>query len=437
MGLPGDAATTAFAVVNGCITIWALTIVSKQAGAWDASIPDVDVYTISHEAFWGPVHMLVPRDCSDMERMIGGGEANEGDTSSSGGESDGANDTNASNASSPGEKEDEANETNASTPEEKADVEVNVSRLLSGVVPAASAIETDSPPQPPRSEFLSEGQHLPERDVFGFPRVPSGVAIHELVNLIQLNRCGVAIEESDPTGSQKYFAMVFLAGNNDDIEELRRSRHYMFVWLAINIYLTLFLALCQPVFKLLVLHRGLCDNTPVYEVLKDSENKEKADGITMTFVKQLPRKTYVVFTTMVQQAMICSLFLTYWDTNHYVMSYIPGTGYILLMVTTFLTYGFLLAMLACGEAAAPCAVLLACWNCFAFPCVTVPFCGYSFYLYQFLWQTNFGQVFDTEAFSVEYPVTVEAVGGASHVMVGFNVVDMFLGTFLQAFCSQF
>merc|ERR1740121_3060432 len=120
------------------------------------------------------------------------------------------------------------------------------------------------------------------------------------------------------------------------------------------------------------------------------------------------------------------------------MSYIPGTGYILLMVTTFLCYGAILAVLACGdEAALPCVGVMCCWYCFAIPCVVIPFLGYSFYLYQFLWQPQFGQVFDTEAFSMSYPSTVDAVGSASHVMVGFNVVDIFLGTFLQVVCARF
>lgn len=425
MGMGGLVLTFAGKVGMACMCIWALQIVAKMKDQWMVEIKDVDVYTIHMDEFWGPVHMLVPQKCKTMDELMA--------------QADGGNSSRRNLVSTESSEDFEVSRESSFLMKKNSDDKDKIGHDLEApVVRDSGDIDLDG----------VNVDDIIQRNMFtGHVILPKGMTRHEFVNLIQLHKCGQSIEEDDPTSSQNYWAMIFLAvskNGNDDLATLQKCRSYMFWLLAIGMFIDLIMQALIPVVQM-VQKSVATPGTAMYTMIDEQEKAEAArtcgDKVCMYVFLSLPMEAYKKLISMTQQAACCALFVTYWHEDHYIMNYIPGMGFVYL----YAFYPLMCCAGICGSAGAAmegagtalagcCAVGLVCYMCFLIPCVLIPIFGWSFYNLNYLYQTNVGGVMAGEqVFSVAFPSMMSAAGHASKCLIGANVVEMFVGPALLAF----
>jgi len=155
----------------------------------------------------------------------------------------------------------------------------------------------------------------------------------------------------------------------------------------------------------------------------------------------------------IQQLSLLSLYAVYNSGDHLVMTTVFLTPFVLLAILHgvvcggvccagcaggAVTYNFISLETLMGDRAQKIAAcffcLMCCFVCVLLPIVILPLIGYSIYNLNFLWQTNSmgGNVMEgKEFFTIDWPSTVDTLGSVSKAVVGANVCDLLLDSFLE------
>lgn len=136
----------------------------------------------------------------------------------------------------------------------------------------------------------------------------------------------------------------------------------------------------------------------------------------------------IVF-TLAMQVTLCSLFLTFWRGDHFIMTYIPGLGFALffgslVFFCVFMVFDRLRGwMVRCSNSYIYCFWLL--WFMWMF-LLTVPMIGYCAYSANFMWSVReMGWLQDQdEIFSKEFVQASVNAATATGCFIVVAVVDM-------------
>lgn len=133
--------------------------------------------------------------------------------------------------------------------------------------------------------------------------------------------------------------------------------------------------------------------------------------------------------TLSMQLTLCTLFLTFWEGEYFIMSYIPGIGFVAFFISFF---AFVIVMVMDRMKGwflnATNRFIYFFWFCWTFwnLMVAVPMIGYSVYVAQFVIQALAGGYIRDEPFSPEFVNASRTVCKAVGVFVGINLVELLI-----------
>jgi len=238
-----------------------------------------------------------------------------------------------------------------------------------------------------------------------------------------------------------------ITGAHDTVEELHQSREGLFFVMTAFVAVTMlgnFIMLCQDIIKgkpdySALLSQAQDNPTNMYVLLAQVEEmKEKNCAVKICYmVTNFVQKKW---TTFIQQITICSLFLTFWDEDHFVMAYIPGAGFAVLYFLQFMQTGAGLSALYLGkdyESSVTWYVSsCSCWACFCSCPVIFCMFGYFFYQLQFLLSTSVMHVMAEKAvFTVKFTQISELAADLGKYFFGLNVAELTIVAVVEGLAS--
>lgn len=352
--------------------------------AWFHTVPMyADVLTGQMEGYWGPVHVVVPQNCSSFQSFGAVQPA-------------GASNQKKARLLSL-----------ADTLEVKAPFVQPVEQVVS-----LEDSRLAGPPAEAEDDTSAGTSFLPSRRLDGEPPPvdPASLEVTSNASYVVVRRCGRTVTLKQPTTGQWFWSMLWLSGA-DDAEELRNSRWRMLLLLA-------FLAVVDNIFnwaariasdwglRLLFLEITGGPREPLvdpdgykYEPLTQPVGA-KLDGADSVVAKvgfctaQQIVKVISKYITVQSQLALLSLFFIYWEDSYYVMSYIPGKAYICVFGFWVVVSGLLCLFLMCD--ADTCCLTF--WGIafllYILACIFLifAFCGYGVFQAQFLMNTAMADV---------------------------------------------
>lgn len=229
-----------------------------------------------------------------------------------------------------------------------------------------------------------------------------------------------------PTPWQRYYSMISLSsmttGGTASMSKLHASRvktyHSMFLLLMVTMAMKYSLKLidvctgCIGHKYVQVWNGGRTTMDKVIESLM-------IHGVSIVF-------------TLAMQLTLCTVYLTFWQGEYFVMSYIPGIGFVIFFGSfVCFTIGMVVdrirqTMLNSSACYIYCFWIW--WVIWMFA-VCVPMLGYSVYVMQFVWQVVKGHWLHKEPFSEEF---VHAARIVCHAAGGFTAIAVLeLGIILK------
>lgn len=344
----------ALKVVQVGIMFWALADVHGLHDRWLDTVPEsATVLTVQMEGFTGPVHVLIPTNCTRFEE----------------------NDAIIKQRAAHGEQEHA--ERRLESPGSAAEVTqarspFTVAFEQSSHLRAGSIGSTG----PSQSFGISDGRFLQEE------RADEGDGIFFNESHIFVERCGKKLTFTMPTAWQRYLAMVYLSGK-DTMQELRHTRGRM-LW-----FLT-FTTILETLVSTAMVFVSTIPGSPGYQQVQEQASMAMPQKICLaafnTCFVEIPKKLATTQNTLA----ILSLFTTFWHEDYYVTSFIPGKCFLAIAGVYVALPCFLLA--ADAKNGNPVAMLIACsavlYLVFVFFGVLIPdIFGYSGYNSDFLWNT--------------------------------------------------
>mmetsp|Transcript_53908 Transcript_53908/g.128395 ORF Transcript_53908/g.128395 Transcript_53908/m.128395 type:complete len:513 (+) Transcript_53908:72-1610(+) len=312
----------AFGVFEIIVLVWAVGEIFPLRTTWLNTVPEhATVLTVQMQGFWGPLHVLVPENCTRFEENDAIVE--EMKRANSSGDDAGA-----------------------------SDIAEERRRMLAHDLPSDYG-------QAWAAGFLGAHQSFGKDDGREAGRAASDV--HQNETHLTVERCGAALSFEQPTALQYYGAWVMVTGK-DTMAELRHTRCRLMLVLIAWCILESVLNFAQN-FNLFQVMAERCSNSAVapdepYEQLpQDSAAdgtptaantvrtpttpsipaapseaslrsrftdprhlRRKLCGIVTNFPLELCRK----YLTVQGQTSILALFYVYWHEDYYITSYIPG-----------------------------------------------------------------------------------------------------------------
>merc|ERR1719329_2037375 len=354
------------------------------------------------DRFWGPVHMLVPNNCSDLKEKIANQEK--------------------------------------SYQEQQLDARHDGRRSLTGeeLDRAIAGPDLQSPLSPSMRGQDEDGQ----RSALGFHRLPDAVSPRDFANFIEVKRCDLNILSDDPTKYQKYFAMIYLQPErlwnwftkkkaaHDTIHEMK--------FLRTSLYFVLFFGIITDWMLQVVLNAALIKEIarPRGAQYKEIQTHQRSWWqMVWMYLGLFPRQCLYSCWSMSQQGCLLTLYITYWDDNHYLMNYIPGFG--LLSIYSLIFFFFLLALAkkvndSCFERAS---AAVCCYICVLVPAVVVPMLVWLGYNLNFLYQSNIHGVMHS-VIQPEFPSAEHNAKVVSFGVIGVNLLEMALSPAIEVFYSK-
>merc|ERR1719329_1206508 len=358
------------------------------------------------DRFWGPVHMLVPNNCSDLKEKI----ANQ-------------------------EKSYQAQQLDARHDGRRSLTGEEMDRAIAGP-------DLPSPLSPSMRGQDEDGQ----RSALGFHRLPDAVSPREFANFIEVKRCDLNILSDDPTKYQKYFAMTYLRPErlwnwftkkkaaHDTINEMKflRTSLYFVLFFGIITDWMLQVVLNAALIKEIARPRGAHAGVQYKEI---QTHQRSWWQMVWMYLGLFPRQCLYSCWSMSQQGCLLTLYITYWDDNHYLMNYIPGCG--LLAIYSLIVFFFLLALAKkvndkCFECVS---AAVCCYICVLVPAVVVPMLVWLGYNLNFLYQSNIHGVMHS-VIQPEFPSAEHNAKVVSFGVIGVNLLEMALSPAIEVFYSK-
>lgn len=398
MGEVGDCAklcaTCVWKVAQFIIFCWAIKCVLGLRDQWLETVPiEATVLTVQMEGFWGPVHVLVPTNCTRFK----------------------ANDALVEKLQAAGESKESSKDSRRLRSSIDTAGGAEVQKPFAVQSERALRLPTESIKSAMSDRLLKEEVHgherwekeaeaavetEPEEEKEAVAELEERVEEFEGVQYrdgkIIVKRCGKELHFKQPDGHQSYMAMTWMGGH-DDMDELRNTRCRMLVLLAISALFENFLNMLLGVLQ-------TCgEKMPMYKSPFGAEyEKLTQQGFTGQDKQSLPLPAKICcgickmpfdalgkFAVTQSQMAILSLFFLYWHEDYYVTSYIPGKAFILIFA--------LLVVMPCAMCASAvpngavkngCVGCLMCFVLFVLVFVEIPFLfGYNWYNINFLWNT--------------------------------------------------
>lgn len=425
--------TIAFKAASLILCVRAFFVVWNMGSEWRGAINDVDVFTIHMDRFWGPVHMLVPNNCTDLREKIANQEKSHQEIPRV--------DVHYSSHEHHGDHEDRMDPADH---EDRKDGNSTHRRILTreDVDRAIGGHVLRSPLSPSIRGQDQDGQ----RSALGFHRLPDAVSPCDFANFIEVEMCDLNILSDDPTKYQKYFAMIYLQPErlwnwfsktkaaHDTISEMKflRTSLYFVLFFGIITDWMLQVVLNAALIKEIARPRGAHAGVQYKEI--QTQQRSWWQMVRM-YLGLFPRQCLYSCWSMSQQGCLLTLYITYWDENHYLMNYIPGCG--LLAIYSLIFFFFLLALAKkvndkCFECAS---AAVCCYICILVPAVVVPMLVWLGYNLNFLYQSNIHGVMH-DVVQPEFPSAEHNAKVVSFGVIGVNLLEMALSPAIEVFYSK-
>jgi len=445
------------------------------------------VYVIQHERFWGPVNALVPKRCREMDKWqkITDTENEAPTLVSPASPSPVLSSLTAvepGNSSAPLARVDYAAEELAAESQAMAVVSTTVWQDQQPGVPApappflAAGAVPEGPGRPPpqptasttawvgpapaeasttlvlqtvqtvqtlmqtaaqntdpvtKQALLSGAEDVPQEEMLRSQQGTAGLPARRLAaHRDHCKNCDVVVQRCNETMHfdgvshlHRYLSMISLSnhitGGTPTAEELHKGRLRGHDALLVGIIICMILKYSLKVTDILA---ECCGHQYVQLWNQGRTTFDK-------FLESLMLHGPSIVFTLAMQMTLCSLFLTFWREDHFIMTYIPGLGFSLFFGSLVVFCLFMVADRLRGW-------MVRCKNsyiyCFWFIWVlwmllfTVPMIGYCVYSVNFLWRVReMGWLQDQdEMFSKEFVHASVSVARASGCFVVVSVVDM-------------
>lgn len=426
-------------VAQVALFFWALSATNVMKEEWPHVVKatPADVYVVQHDRFFGPVWAIIPRRCHEMDMWQHAVEQGEAEIS---------NDGAASAAAAVG--------SSATLGEVRweglySDSGGGLVRIMQSgrTVIATNTIQSWSPANATVSGHtislnnstgtLSNGViSWPTGATWSLQAVSTTASIgpspswlgdrleeRRLVQTIKVSRCNQTMEFKGASIWQRYFSMITLGralyGENTNAQEMHEGRIRLYNGIIVGIVVSMCLKYTMKVTDIIA---QLCGHQ--YEQLWNQ-------GRT-TFDKALESLLFhgsnIVF-TLAMQMTLCCLFLSFWSNDHFVMLFVPGTGFVVFVLSLVFFQGVMVLdrcmswMARCND-----------WYIYVFwvtyvlwaLIVNIPMIGYCIYSVNFIWQVQrMGWMAREEYFFSEAFVHASKTGArAMGCFLGVALVDM-------------
>jgi hypothetical protein len=125
-----------------------------------------------------------------------------------------------------------------------------------------------------------------------------------------------------------------------------------------------------------------------YKPVENQALKKTPIQYVFMYVRVFPRKFLMNWMSLSQQAAFMSLYVTYWDENHYIIQYIPGAGWICIymVIMCFMAMGIFKSQFREYDRMQGCLNKMVCsYFCILVPGVVVPMFIWMLYNMNFLY----------------------------------------------------
>jgi len=226
-----------------------------------------------------------------------------------------------------------------------------------------------------------------------------------------------------PTRWNRYFSMISLSslvtGGTTNMEALHKSRQRSYKSMVVGLVVTMFM---KYSLKLIDLASNCFGHKYV----------QLWNGGRTTIDKMLEsimiHGVSIIF-TLAMQLTLCTLFLTFWEGEYFVMSYIPGIGFVMFFVSfVFFTVGMVVdrvrqTMLNSSDSYIY--FFWICWVIWLFV-VAIPMLGYCIYVMQFAMEVIQDQWVYKEPFSADFVHASKVVCHSAGLFTGVAIVELLI-----------
>mmetsp|Transcript_72717 Transcript_72717/g.137429 ORF Transcript_72717/g.137429 Transcript_72717/m.137429 type:complete len:620 (-) Transcript_72717:127-1986(-) len=230
-----------------------------------------------------------------------------------------------------------------------------------------------------------------------------------------------------PGYGNKYFGMIFLTQLKNWLLNVHISAEKMYVvrfrtWWVLLGTLPMTMVLKYST-KLLDLCAGCSNNRRLIQLWNNG--RTTCDKLLESLMVHF---TAIVF-CLVQQMTLCTLFLTIWQEDHFIMTFTPGTGFAAffgfsVIMTCYITVDRIMGwMLKCGDG-----YIYLFWSIWIIGSllVVVPMVGYLFYMGQFVWELTWRHMIRTEPFSLVFVENARWCMRYCWIFIGLSIADALL-----------
>jgi len=393
-------------VVQFVMFVWAVSQLPGLRDTWLSTVPDsATVLTVQADGFWGPVHVLVPTNCTRFSENDALYEDDEGAAGSQDGEA--------------------------------------------AMAPAQGEGGLDKGEQRNITERRLDEEQVDEADGV------SSNGTHTIVT-----RCGKTLAFLEPSGWQRFGAVLWLSGK-DTMSELRNTRCRMMMFLIFCAVVENAMQLCTSFFQeymkrgeaeqMILPANGDAEQTSALLGAEQAPQSTGPAGMVLTALKTFVSAASKKFSTMQAQMAMLSLFIIFWHDDHYVTSFIPGKAYLMLFSLYAIIILLPLSVACCGHKATlffGCSFLmdfLCVWFAVVFPMAVL----YNCYQLNYLWNVGIAAEIrkethgflqvpnpaeyleDNKVLRAEWASAGKAASEVASYLFGAHAVEVFLDTFMQ------
>lgn len=225
-----------------------------------------------------------------------------------------------------------------------------------------------------------------------------------------------------PTPLNRYCSMTWLSalttGGTKNVGSLAKSRQRSYWGLFVGLIVTMFM---KYSLKLVDIGTGLCGHK--YVQLWNGGRTTIDRMIESLIIHGVS----IVF-TLSMQLTLCTCFLTFWQGEYFVMSYVPGVSFVAFFGSfVVFTIGMVCDRVKQIMLNSSNCYIICFWICWVMWMlwITVPMLGYCMYVLQYAYEVQRGHWIEKEPFSEEFVKASETVIKAVGGFTGIAVIELY------------